>query len=260
MLLSAAIAAISSEKQIKLEDIERDNLLSERQSISGGPRGDPINPEQGQHTPGNSGASYEVKVPISCNKFPKINFVNFLYCQQQTSGEQGENDISEDILYAQRGSSGEDYNNEQVQYVTPQQYEQDNGSPSPGPEVYTRPVHEATRTYSAPARHSLNNPIIPKANPAPSPYLAQQPRFVYVQAGQQQLSPNGVITYSQPQHAPENIQQQPHAPDDISYASVEQNQILENSQQATHAPIARPSLTYGPRNLYQYVPLLAQTP
>lgn len=121
-------------------------------------------------------------------------------------------------------------------------------------ELYTRPVHEAGHTYSAPARQSLNNPIISKLNPSPSPYLSQQPRYVYVQAGQQQLSPSGVITYGQP----ENIQQQAH--DDITYASVEQNQILENSQQAVHAPPARPSLNYGARSYIQYVPLLAQTP
>lgn len=83
---------------------------------------------------------------------------------------------------------------------------------------------------------------------------------MYVQAGQQQLSPSGVITYAQPQHAPENIQQQPQAQDDISYASVEQNQILGNSQQAIHAPVARPNLNYGARSYVQYVPVLAQTP
>lgn len=129
---------------------------------------------------------------------------------------------------------------------------------------YAHPVHEATHTYSAPARQSLINPIIYKPNGTPSPYLAQQPRYVYVQAGAQQLQPNGILTYGQPQHSAENFdqQQQTNAQDDITYASIEQNQLVENSQQSAHAPpsSSRSNIGYGSRNYVQYVPYLAHNP
>lgn len=129
--------------------------------------------------------------------------------------------------------------------------------------AYTRPVHEASsHTYSAPARQSLLNPIVHKPTGTPSPYLGQQPRYVYVQAGEQQLQSNGILTYGQPQHSIENTEQQ-NVQDDIAYASIEQNQLLDTSQQSAHAPTARPSITYGPpptRNFVQYVPYLAPNP
>lgn len=122
-----------------------------------------------------------------------------------------------------------------------------------------RPVHEASHTYSAGSRESLINPIIPKASGTPSPYLSQQPRYVYVQAGSHQVQPNGVVTYGQPQHHPENLpQQQSHQ--DITYASVDQNQYVDASQQTVHAPAPRPQ--YGPPayNYVQYLPVLPQSP
>lgn len=123
--------------------------------------------------------------------------------------------------------------------------------------AYTRPVHEASsHTYSAPSRQSLIHPIIHKPTGTPSPYLGQQPRYVYVQAGEQQLQSNGILTYGQPQHSIENAEGQ-NAQDDIAYASIEQNQLLETSQQSAHAPTPRPSITYGPPNFVQYVPYLA---
>lgn len=124
---------------------------------------------------------------------------------------------------------------------------------------FVHPVHEATHTYSAPARESLIHPIIFKPAASPSPYLSQQPKFVYVQAGPQQVSQNGIITYGQPQHSAENAIQteQKNAQDDVSYAAVEQNQISENSQQAENAP-TRPATNYASRAL-QYYPLFSQT-
>lgn len=124
---------------------------------------------------------------------------------------------------------------------------------------YTHPVHEASHTYSAPARHSLIHPIVFKPAASPSPYLSQQPKFVYVQAGPQQVSPSGVITYGQVQHSPENViqTQQKNAQDDVSYAAIEHNQISDNSQQSENAP-TRETPTYSPRAL-QYYSLLAQT-
>lgn len=57
-VLLTVLAVVIGEKQIKLEDIERDNLLSERQT-NGGPRGDPIESDQGQHLRP-PGPAYEV--------------------------------------------------------------------------------------------------------------------------------------------------------------------------------------------------------
>lgn len=58
LVLLTVLAVITAEKQIKLEDIERDNLLSERNS-NGGPRGDSIESDQGQHLR-QPGPAYEV--------------------------------------------------------------------------------------------------------------------------------------------------------------------------------------------------------
>lgn len=83
---------------------------------------------------------------------------------------------------------------------------------------------------------------------------------MYVQAGPQQVSQSGIITYGQAQHSAENaIQtQQKNAQDDVNYASVEQNHITETSPQAANAPTHQYS-PYASRAL-QYYPLLPQTP
>lgn len=198
-------------------------------------------------------------------------------------------------MYAQppSGNSAENYVSAEqqgpVQYVTPQQYDKGKYSSDlftnkterignvinfvictsvpeyeaqPTATSFTHPVHEATHTYSAPARQSLTNPIIHKPNTTPSPYLAQQPRYVYVQAGQQQVQPNGIITYGPPQHSAENLvqQQQKNAQDDINYAnSVEQNNLLDTSKQVANAP-ARQQGYPTHASFLQYVPYLAQPP
>lgn len=171
-----------------------------------------------------------------------------------------------------------------IQYVTPQQFEQgrlfirylkesqpiislinfhvtflfEESDANPTTASFTHPVHEATHTYSAPARESLINPIIYKPNGSPSPYLSQQPKFVYVQAGPQQVSQNGVITYGQPQHSAENViqTQQKNAQDDVHYASIEQNHITETSPQGASAPTRQ---VFDPRAI-QYYPVLSHAP
>ena len=140
--------------------------------------------------------------------------------------------------------------------MTPQQQEYET---KPTTASFVHPVHEAAHTYSSPARESLVNPIVFKPSASQSPYLSQQPKFVYVQAGPQQLTQNGIVTYGQPQHSAENVvqTQQKNAQDDISYPTVEQNQIAETSQQAVNAPTRQEN--YEPRAL-QYFPYLTQTP
>lgn len=82
---------------------------------------------------------------------------------------------------------------------------------------------------------------------------------MYVQAGPQQVSENGVVTYGEPQHSAENViqTQQKIAQDDINYASIEQNHITETSPQGVNAPTRQIS-PYSGRAL-QYYPLLPQT-
>lgn len=128
----------------------------------------------------------------------------------------------------------------------------------PTNEPFIHPVHEAGHTYSAPARESLINPIIHKPSGIPSPYLSQQPRYVYVQAGTPQLtSPSGVFTFGQHKHSNENAiqQQQKHAQDDVKYVTggIEQNQITDGSPQGLNAPRQVP-------RLLQYVPYIQQSP
>ncbi|XP_055315916.1 uncharacterized protein LOC129575826 isoform X2 [Sitodiplosis mosellana] len=221
-----------AEKQIKLEDIERDNLLSERR----------VNREQSIF---NIGQSQRLSAPI------------------RASSEKSDNDLGEDIVYAQPSAaadSAEQYGKPEqktsIQYVTPQQQDYE---AKPTTVSFVHPVHEATHTYSSPARESLVNPIVFKPAASQSPYLSQQPKFVYVQAGPQQLTQSGVVTYGQPQHSAENVvqTQQKNAQDDISYPAIEQNQIAESSQQAVHAPSRQEN--YASRAL-QYFPYLTQTP
>lgn len=231
------VACAFAEKQIKLEDIERDNLLNE-QKIN---RKESLHEDQSQHLrpPGIlASSSYE------------------------NTGEGNENELTEDIIYAQQGNNAnEDYDiqNQQIQYVTPQPYEQEKEYAQQQDSSFPQVHENSGHTYAAPSRQSLISPNVQKPSASPFPYLAQQPRYVYVQAGSQQVSPSGVITYSQPQHAPESIhQQQQQQQQDITYAPVDQNQIHETSQQAAHAP--QLSSNYGAPGFVQYVPFLAQTP
>lgn len=154
--LDLSSSSTSNQQQIKLEDIERDNLLSERRS--------------------NSKESQQI-LRSSPSPQPTINY------QHEIDPQQG------GISYARDNSQIE------YQYVTQapsglQQYinsgEEQIGQPQPQQQQYQlqpqiTPVHEADRTYSAPSRHSLISPTLP-SNPA-THYITPQPQYVYVQAG-----------------------------------------------------------------------------
>lgn len=88
------------------------------------------------------------------------------------------------------------------------------------------------------SRESLTNPLVQKTTATPSLYLSQQPSYVYVQAGPQQILQNGVVTYGPPQHSSANAvqQQQKSAADDISYASLENHLQVDISQQNENVP------------------------
>lgn len=97
-----------------------------------------------------------------------------------------------------------------------------------------------------------------KATGAPSPYLSQQPSYVYVQAGPSHIPQNAVITYDPPQHISADIvQQQKSAEDDISYAPMENHVQVDTSQQNENVPSNQPN--YQSRVL-EFIPLLTQNP
>lgn len=138
--------------------------------------------------------------------------------------------------------------------------------PQPPPSQY-RPVHEEGRTYSAPSRHSLVSPIVPTASATPSPYLAQQPQYVYVQAGQssnQQTNSNyehksqdGVryaqgVSYAQQQE-----------PVDTNYEQVPQTEVEQSDNGGvTYVHQTQEGVAYSPQpqQYVHYVPYVSQGP
>lgn len=123
----------SAERQIKLEDIERDNLLNERRAIGQ----EALKTGQTQHL---RAPAYEVESnlwyfsQISCPAFTSFSFsrdspkIPNVHLSAQPSPENVGNDLTEDITYVQQPppiASGEELiRNEQVpaiQYVTPHQ-------------------------------------------------------------------------------------------------------------------------------------------
>lgn len=142
-------------------------------------------------------------------------------------------------------------------------------------------MHEEGRTYSAPSRHSLVSPIIPTASATPSPYLAQQPQYVYVQAGQspshqsQQSSSNYAhkpqediryaqgVSYAQQQQSVEatyeQVQQtEPEQPEQSGVAYAHQ----PDQGGVTYAHQAQEEAAYSPQpqQYIQYVPYVSQGP
>lgn len=61
------------------------------------------------------------------------------------------------------------------------------------------PVNEETRTHSSPARHSLVSPIVHAPSAAASPYLGQQPQYVYIHAQPEQKAQQTDESHSQSQ-------------------------------------------------------------
>lgn len=111
--------------------------------------------------------------------------------------------------------------------------------------------------HMAGSRESLTNLVVRKTSVTPSPYLSQQPSYVYVQAGSQKNLQNGVITYDTPQHLSANTleEQQKSAGNDISYAPLENHIQVDTSQQNDN--IASHYQNYQSRIL-EYIPLLSQ--
>ncbi|XP_049534431.1 trithorax group protein osa-like [Anopheles darlingi] len=163
-----------SNRPTQLEDIERDNLNSERQVFKKeaiaqqqqqlGASSTQSNNHyslQIQHHPGSTAAAHSA-----------VKYVTPLPAPQQ-------------ITYTKEQSLPQQFYNHQ-----PQQQQQ----PQPQqflhyqPQLQQQPVpqvHEDHSTYTVPSRQSLLQPVIGGSAPS-SPYLTPQPQYVYVQARPQQ--------------------------------------------------------------------------
>lgn len=116
-------------------------------------------------------------------------------------------------------------------------------------------MHEEGRTYSAPARHSLISPIQHTASATQSPYLAQQPQYVYVRAGPQaaQSQASAHEQQEQPQE-PEQQKEQtaPAAPSpqqEYRYASI--SQVAPSASAETYGQQHLQQITYEPHQTYE---------
>lgn len=237
LLVAHTIIAEDTNQKINLEDIERDNLISERRT-----QGKEV--LEGQHTQHlrppsiHASTNYEVR-----HGNDAVSTSDITYSHQSQTENQYENHQENDVQYVT-------VQPQTVQYQEEKEYESQPQSP---PTQY-RPVHEEGRTYSAPARHSLVSPIIPTPSATPSPYLAQQPQYVYVQAGQ---SPS----------QPANNNYDHKSQDDVRYAQgVTYAQQEETSdaayEQVSHTETEQSGngISYVPQQYIQYVPYVSQGP
>lgn len=112
------------------------------------------------------------------------------------------------------------------------------------------------------------SPIIPTASATPSPYLAQQPQYVYVQAGQ---SPNQQSSINYDHKSQDGVRyaqgityaQQQESVDTTTYEQVQQTQ----EEQSDHSGVAytqqtQEGISYSPQvqQYIQYVPYVSQGP
>uniref|UniRef100_A0A182TAN8 Uncharacterized protein n=1 Tax=Anopheles maculatus TaxID=74869 RepID=A0A182TAN8_9DIPT len=155
-------------RPIQLEDIERDNLNSERQVFKKEAIAQQQQQEQQQHGASSTQSNnhYTVQIqhhPGSAAGTPSsVKYVTPLPAPTQT------------LTYAK------DHAGPQQQYISiPQQ-------PTHHQHQQVPQVHEDHSTYTVPSRQSLLQPVIGGGAPA-SPYLTPQPQYVYVQARPQQL-------------------------------------------------------------------------
>uniref|UniRef100_A0A182VZR1 Uncharacterized protein n=1 Tax=Anopheles minimus TaxID=112268 RepID=A0A182VZR1_9DIPT len=153
-------------RPIQLEDIERDNLNSERQVF----KKEAIAQQQQQHGASSTQSNNHYTVQIqhhpgsAAGTHSSVKYVTPLPVPTQT------------LTYTKDHAAPQ-------QYVSiPQQ------QPSHHHQHHQQvpQVHEDHSTYTVPSRQSLLQPVIGGGAPA-SPYLTPQPQYVYVQARPQQL-------------------------------------------------------------------------
>ncbi|XP_035777942.1 putative uncharacterized protein DDB_G0291608 [Anopheles albimanus] len=182
-----------SNRPTQLEDIERDNLNSERQVF----KKEAIAQQQ-QHQLGASSTQSNNHYSLQIQHHPgstaaahsAVKYVTPLPAPQQLS-------------YTKEQSVPQHYYNHQPQHQQQQQ------QPQPQqqqflhyqPQLQQQPVpqvHEDHSTYTVPSRQSLLQPVIGGSAPS-SPYLTPQPQYVYVQARPAQLQQFGAGQSSLPQ-------------------------------------------------------------
>ncbi|KAJ6633257.1 hypothetical protein Bhyg_15613 [Pseudolycoriella hygida] len=253
LLVAHLVSCDDSDKKINLEDIERDNLISERRSQS-------KEVLEGQHT-------QHIRPP-SIHGHAATN-----YKTQQEAEDVSTNDIT----YSHQPTAETQYENHHqnvLQYVTVQpqtvQYEDEKEyeSQPQSPPAHYRPVHEEGRTYSAPSRHSLTSPIIPTASATPSPYLAQQPQYVYVQAGQSANQPsvqsNAVYDHKSQEEVryAQSVSYDQQQDVDATYSQASQTETEQSDKGSiTYEHQDHEGATYSPQPQYiQYVPYISQGP
>uniref|UniRef100_A0A182QFC2 Uncharacterized protein n=1 Tax=Anopheles farauti TaxID=69004 RepID=A0A182QFC2_9DIPT len=160
-------------RPIQLDDIERDNLNSERQVFKKEAIAQQQHQQQQQHhiqhpngaSSSQSNNHYTVQIQhhpgSTAETHSSVKYVTPLPAPTQT------------LTYTKDHAAPQHYVN------IPQQSHQHHNQPVPQ-------VHEDHSTYTVPSRQSLLQPVIGGGAPA-SPYLTPQPQYVYVQARPQQL-------------------------------------------------------------------------
>lgn len=127
-------------------------------------------------------------------------------------------------------------------------------------------MHEEGRTYSAPSRHSLVSPIIPTASATPSPYLAQQPQYVYVRAGSVPNQPTHSMYSNKVQdgvrYAQDVTYVQQQDTVDTAYEQVQQTEPEQTDNGVTYVHQTQEGAAYSPQpqQYIQYVPYVSQGP
>ncbi|XP_050086290.1 uncharacterized protein LOC126571641 [Anopheles aquasalis] len=163
-----------SNRPTQLEDIERDNLNSERQVFKKEAIAQQQHPQGASSTQSNNHYSLQIQhhPGSTAAVHSAVKYVTPLPAPQQLS-------------YTKEQSVTPHYFNHQPQHQQqqPQQFlhYQPQLQQQPVPQV-----HEDHSTYTVPSRQSLLQPVIGGGAPS-APYLTPQPQYVYVQARPAQL-------------------------------------------------------------------------
>uniref|UniRef100_A0A182RSZ5 Uncharacterized protein n=1 Tax=Anopheles funestus TaxID=62324 RepID=A0A182RSZ5_ANOFN len=167
-------------RPIQLEDIERDNLNSERQVF----KKEAIAQQQHQHGASSTQSNNHYTVQIqhhpgsAAGTHSSVKYVTPLPVPTQTlTYTKGIGTRSLHDLVTKHHAVPQQYVNIPQQQPSSQHHQHHQQVPQ---------VHEDHSTYTVPSRQSLLQPIIGGGGPA-SPYLTPQPQYVYVQARPQQL-------------------------------------------------------------------------
>ncbi|XP_050069322.1 trithorax group protein osa-like [Anopheles maculipalpis] len=172
-------------RPIQLEDIERDNLNSERQVF----KKEAIEQQQ-QHGASSTQSNNHYTVQIqhhpgsAAGTHSSVKYVTPLPAPTQTHTYTKDHAVPQQLyINIPQQPSHHQQQHQQQQQQQQQQVPQ---------------VHEDHSTYTVPSRQSLLQPVIGGGAPA-SPYLTPQPQYVYVQARPQQLPQQYAADHALPQ-------------------------------------------------------------